>query len=252
MAFCGNCGSALGEGAPYCASCGAAQQPQQPADPGFAPPPPGPDAYSSPAEGGLPSSPPLWDFQRKLIPTGESIAKAFGENPTGIMKILAWIVRATFLDPRVARLAALDENGTRDALIAILLTALPGLLLGGLGIGALGVGFVRALVTTAVSTVVMLGIMVGILSALSRSLLGVRIPPGRLLRAIAYSEGANALSFVPVVGRLLGLWTIVSAAAAVREISGAETQKVAVFMVVGFVFGMVAAMAAVSILYFAI
>ena len=71
--------------------------------------------------------------------------------------------------------------------------------------------------------------MVGLLSALSQSLLGVRLSAGQLLRALAYSQGANMLSFVPGVGRLLSLWTIVSGVAAVREISGADTQKVADF-----------------------
>ena len=94
------------------------------------PPPPFPGGagartYTAPAGGALPASPPLWDFQQKLIPTGESIAKSFGEKPTGLMKTLAWIVRATFLDPRVARQAALDERGTNDALLAIVLTLPP-------------------------------------------------------------------------------------------------------------------------------
>jgi hypothetical protein len=165
------------------------------------------------------------------------------------MKTLAWIVRATFLDPRIARQAALDENGTNNALIAIVLTCLPGIVLGGLGAGSFGAGMLRSLVTTVVMTVVSLGIMVGILSALSQNLLGVKISTGRLLRALAYSQGANALSFVPSVGRLLGLWTIVSGVAAIREISGAETQKVAIFMVAGFVIGMVAVMIVAPILY---
>jgi len=38
------------------------------------------------------------------------------------------------------------------------------------------------------------------------------------------------------------LWTIVSGVAAVREISGADTQKVAIFMIVGAVAGVVVAM----------
>jgi hypothetical protein len=219
------------------------------------PPPPFPGAaggarnYSSAGGGALPPSPPLWDFQQKLIPTGESIAKSLGENPQGIMKTLAWIVRATFLDPRIARQAALDENGTNNALIAIVLTCLPGIVLGGLGVGSFGAGMLRSLVTTVVMTVVMMGIMVGILSALSQNLLGVKISTGRLLRALAYSQGANALSFVPGVGRLLGLWTIVSGVAAIREISGAETQKVGIFMVAGFVIGIVAVMIVSPILF---
>ena len=107
----------------------------------------------------------------------------------------------------------------------------------------------RSLVTTIVLTVVNLAIMVGVLSALSQNLLGVKLSGGRLLRALAYSQGANALGFVPGIGRLLSLWTIVSGVAAVREISAAETQKVAIFMVVGAVIAVVAAMVLSPILY---
>lgn len=219
------------------------------------PPPPGGGAYfggatySTGAAGGLPPSPPLWDFQQKLIPTGESLVSGLGPNPTGVMKILARIIRATFLDPRVARQAALDENGTAEAIGAIVLTVVPGIVLGWLGASSFGFGILNALISTVLMSVVSLGIMVGLLSALSLSLLGVKLSAGQLLRALAYSQGANMLSFVPGVGRLLGLWTIVSGVAAVREISGAETQKVAIFMIVGAVAGVVVAMVIGPIVY---
>ena len=53
----------------------------------------------------------MWGFHQTLVPTGESLAASLGSNPTGFMKILSRLIRATFLDPRVARQAALDENG---------------------------------------------------------------------------------------------------------------------------------------------
>jgi hypothetical protein len=197
----------------------------------------------------LPPSPPLWDFQQKLIPTGESIANSMGANPSGLMKILAWIVRATFLDPRIARQAALDENGTGAAIGAIALTVLPGILIGWLSVGSFGFGIVRMLVTTVLMSVVSLGVMVGLLSALSQNLLGTKLSAGQLLRAIAYCQGANMLSFVPGIGRLLQLWTIVTGVAAVREISGAETQKVAIFMIVGAVASVIVVMILSPILF---
>ncbi len=208
------------------------------------PPPPGSGfsqsgGYASGASGGLPPSPPLWDFQKSLIPTGESLANSLGANPTGIMQILAWIIRSTFLDPRIARMAALDQNGNGAAIGAIVLTALPGVLLGWLGYGGFGFGIVRALITTVVMSVVSLGIMIGLLSALSQNLLGVKLTAGQLLRALAYAQGANMLSFIPGIGRVISLWSIISGVAAVREISGAETQKVAIFMIVGAVAGVI-------------
>lgn len=218
------------------------------------PPPPGlglaaPGAASSGAAGGLPPSQPLWDFQQKLVPTGEAIANALGASPTGVMRILSWIIRATFLDPRIARQAALDENGTGAAIGAIAITALPGVLLTWLGMGSLGFGVLRILVSTVVMTILSVGVMVGVLSLLSQSLLGVKLSAGQLLRAIAYSQGANAIAFVPDIGRILQLWTVVSGIAAVREISGATTQKVAVLMIIGAVASVAAALVLAPTVY---
>ena len=282
-AFCGGCGAAIAVGLAQPSPAPGYQAPPPPPPPSFAPPPPpmpqgfapplppqgfappppfqgfapppppgfgytAPRTYA-PAAGGLPPSPPLWDFQQKLIPTGESIANSMGANPSGVMKILAWIVRATFLDPRIARQAALDENGTGAAIGAIALTVLPGILIGWLGAGSFGFGIVRALVTTVLMSVVSLGVMVGLLSALSQNLLGTKLSAGQLLRAIAYCQGANMLSFVPGIGRLLQLWTIVTGVAAVREISGAETQKVAIFMIVGAVASVIVVLVLSPILF---
>ncbi|MFH0998697.1 MAG: hypothetical protein V1844_24875 [Pseudomonadota bacterium] len=209
--------------------------------------PPPPDGNG--AAGGLPPSPSQWGFQQKLIPIGESLASGLGPNPTGAMKVLSLIIRATFLDPRVARQAALDENGTGEAILAILLTAVPGIVLGWLGASSFGFGILSAMISTVLMSLVSLGIMVGLLSALSLSLLGVKLAPGQLLRALSYSQGANMLSFVPSIGRLLALWTIVSGVAAVREISGGETQKVAIFMIVGAVAAVFASMFIGPVIY---
>ncbi|MGD9972028.1 MAG: hypothetical protein AB7S77_03110 [Desulfatirhabdiaceae bacterium] len=172
------------------------------------------------------------------------MAAGLGQNPTGVMKVLAFIIRATFLDPRVARQAALDESGNWEAILAIILTVAPGILLTSLGATSIGFGILNALITTVLMSLISLGIMVGLLSGLSLSLLGVKLSPGQLLRAIAYSQGANMLSFVPSFGRLLAMWTIVSGVAAVREISGGETRKVAIFMIVG---GVVVVLASIFI-----
>ena len=221
----------------------------------FGPPPPVSNAFGGGlsnlkgASGGLPPSPPLWGFQQKLIPIGESLASGLGPNPKGAMKVLSRIIRATFLDPSVARQAALDENGTGEAILAIVLTAVPGIVLGWLGASSIGFGILSAMISTVLMSLVSLGIMVGLLSALSLSLLGVKLGPGQLLRALAYSQGANVLSFVPSIGRLLALWTTVTGVAAVREISGGETQKVAIFMIVGAVAAVFASMFIGPVIY---
>jgi hypothetical protein len=198
------------------------------------------------SQGGLPPLPPLWAFQKPLVATGGSIANSFGANPNGVARIAAWIVRATLLDPQVARQAALNEHGNRHAIGAIALMTVPAILFVWLGAGALGL--VGALATTLVVSLASVGAMVGLLSALAPSMLGVQIPAGRLLRAIAYSQGANVVAFVPGIGPLLQLWSIVAGAAAVRAISGADTQRVAIFMVVGAVAWLVVAMVLTPVL----
>ena len=89
-------------------------------------PAPASSSYAAGASDGLPASPPLWDFQQKLVPTGESTAASLGNNPGGFMKILAWMIRSTFLDPRVAREAALDKTGNMAAVGAFAISMVPG------------------------------------------------------------------------------------------------------------------------------
>jgi hypothetical protein len=191
----------------------------------------------------------MWDFQKKLIPTGESIAGSLGANPTGIMRILAWMIRATFLDPRVARQAALDLKGNWNAIAAIALTAVPGILFSGLSTMSFGSGILKILIVTTGLSVVSTAATVYILSALSASMVGVKLDPGVLLRVMAYATGANMLGFLPGVGQLVRLWSIPATVAAVREITAAETQKVAIFMIVGALITVAAAMVLGPILY---
>jgi len=191
----------------------------------------------------------MWDFQKKLIPMGESMAGALGAKPTGVMRILAWMIRATFLDPRIARQAALDSKGNWNAIAAIALTAVPAILFGSLGTMSLGSGLVQALIVTTGLTVVSTAATVYILSALSVSMVGVKLDPGMLLRAMAYATGANMLGFLPGLGQLVRLWSIPATVAAVREITAAETQKVAIFMIVGAVITVAVAMVLGPILY---
>jgi hypothetical protein len=191
----------------------------------------------------------LWDFQKKLIPMGESVAASLGADPTGIMRILAWMIRATFLDPRIARQAALDSKGNWNAVTAIALTAVPAILFSGLSTMSFGSGLIKALIVTTGLTVVSTAATVYILSALSVSMVGVKLDPGVLLRAMAYATGANMLGFLPGLGQVVRLWSIPATVVAVRELTAAETQKVAIFMIVGAVITVAAEMVLGPILY---
>ena len=178
----------------------------------------------------------MWDFQRSLIPTGESIAASLGTDPSGVMKILAWMIRATFLDPRVARQAALDEGGNMAAIGAIAISMLPSwLYILALGSPVLLYGGFRyaALIASVIVGIIGLAAAIFILAALSQPMLNVKLSAGQLLRALAYAQGAGVLGFIPILGVLIGLWKIPASVAAVREISGAETSKAVIYMIAG-------------------
>jgi hypothetical protein len=177
----------------------------------------------------------MWDFQQKLIPAGESIAASLGSNPSGFMKMLAWMIRATFLDPRIARQAALDETGNMAAIGAFALSMVPAwlyLLLAGNPYLFNSI-YHAMIVSTVVISIAGMVATIFILALLSKSLLGVQLSAGQLMRALAYAQGAAVFGFIPVLGVVIRLWTIPTSVAAVREISGAETVKAVIFIVVG-------------------
>ncbi len=206
-----------------------------PASAPFAASGPAYNPYAASPSQELPASAPLWDFQQKLIPVGESVAAPLGSNPGGFMKILAWMIRATFLDPRIARQAALDKDGNLVAIGAFLIAMAPAwLYLILLGNPTLFTSFYHAMIiSTVLVSILGMAATILILAVLSKSLLGVSLSAGQLMRALAYAQGAAVFGFIPVLGTLIRLWTIPTSVAAVREISGAETVKVVIFIVVG-------------------
>ena len=233
MAFCANCGATLDEGAVFCGGCGTRQGGPAATPPPIVATPPQSSGYQA-YDGGLPPEPAMWDFQRSVIPLGEQLVSALGlQSATGFGAIIARILRGTFLSPRVAREAAQDEAGTGTALTALLFVNLPNLLVSLLTLGAaFRFGAFAAVVTLAVGIAAIIGSSF-ILSLLSKPILGVALSFGQLLRPLCYVQGANLLAFIPLVGILLGLWNLVAATAAVRSISGADTGKAIVFLLVG-------------------
>lgn len=234
MAFCANCGTSLDEGAVFCGNCGTRQGAQATSPPPpVAAPPPSSGGYQAGSEG-LPPEPPMWDFQRSLIPMGEQLVSALGlQSASGFGAIVARIIRGTFLSPSVAREAALDEAGTGSALTALLFVNLPNLLVSLLSLGAVfRFGAFAAVITLIVGILAIIGSSF-ILSLLSKPILGVALSFGQLLRPLCYVQGANLLGFIPIIGFLLGIWNLVAATAAVRSISGADTGKAIVFLLVG-------------------
>jgi hypothetical protein len=177
----------------------------------------------------------MWEFQQKLVPAGESIAASLGSEPSGFMKMLAWMIRSTFLDPRIARQAALDKSGNMAAIGAFALSMAPAwlyMLLAG-NPYLYNVFYHAMIISTVVVSIAGMVATIFVLALLSKSMLGVKLSAGQLMRALAYAQGAAVLGFIPILGAVIRLWTIPTSVAAVREISGADTVKAVIFILAG-------------------
>jgi hypothetical protein len=171
---------------------------------------------------------------------GDGIVGSLGLAKPGMpMGFLEMFVRGAFLDGRVYRQAALDANGNNGAILAL---AIP-FLASAVGSSLLGLAFTlgRAfgLYTLYAMTV---SFAIGILStvaalfvmaALSQSITGWKLAFGQIFRALAYAQSPGVFGIVPVIGWLLALWRLPTSLAAIREISGGDTGKAAILLIIG-------------------
>lgn len=179
------------------------------------------------------------NLQQKVLTQGDAIARSFGDQPTGVVKIVSWMVRATFLDARIGRMAAADVNGTGAAIAAVAITAAPGLLLGSLI--ASGLGFRMSFLAGFISTVIVMtatwGITLFVLSALAPKVVDAPLSFGTVLRVLAYAQTANVLISIPLLGNLIGpiarIWSIIATAVAIREVTRTRTEKAVIFAAIG-------------------
>lgn len=180
-------------------------------------------------------------MQQKVITQGDSIAAAFGHEPTGIVKVISWMVRATFLDTRVASAAANDVNGNLAAILALLITYLPGLVFTSLltALFTMRLGALLALFTGLAVIAVSLLVALLVMSALSVKILQVKLPAAVLLRTLAYAQTALIVGAIPLLGGFIGpvarIWSIAASAVAVREAASASAEKATIFVVIGVV-----------------
>ena len=208
-------------------------------------------SFQAPAAGGLPPSPPPWSWQPGVIAYGDKAAVSLGlSKPGAPMGMLEMMVRGAFLDPRVYRQAALDQNGNGAAATALGLTFLSAIL-GGYLIsfslpGFSSIGFIAASV---VLQVLSLTAAIGVMAALSQSIIGRKLEFWHLFRSLAYAQSPGVLSIVPVLGQLLNLWRLPTSVAAVREVSGAETGKSVILLIVGAVASTVVALVLSPLLF---
>ena len=178
----------------------------------------------------------LQGLHSKVLAQGDSIAQSFGAEPTGFVKIIAWMVRSTFLDKKVARAAAEDTAGNGAAIAALAIIAAPGIVFGMLFAG-FRMGLILGLVTTLVVTAVTLTITFFSLSMLSEKLVDIKMPIGTVLRVLAYPQTISVLGSIPILGSFIGpiarIWSIVASAEAVREVTGTKAEKAVIFAAIG-------------------
>ena len=72
---------------------------------------------------------------------------------------------------------------------------------------------------------------------------------GQFSRALSYAHSPAILGFLPVVGQIAPLWTLVTNTAAIRDVTGSDTLKAAILAFAGFAGGMLIARAVGPILY---
>ena len=246
--LCAACGSALSEEAAICSRCG------QPAPAAFTAGYDPNSAAKTLAMAGEPAclsnAAPIqvaqqggtaeiqqWNTLRgKVLAQGDSIAQSFGAEPTGFVRIIAWMVRATCLDRRVARAAAQDKGGNGAAIAALAIGSIPTIAFGALFNG-FRMGFLPALAVTLILTVVTFALMFFVLSMLSAGIVDAALSVDTLLRVLAYPQAILAFSAIPILGGFIGpvarIWSIVASAEAVREVSNARAEKAIIFAAIG-------------------
>jgi len=153
------------------------------------------------------------------------------------MGLLEMMIRGAFLDKAVYRRAAADANGNTNAIIAVIIPALAGLV-GSWLLTSHYLFLARGLTLLAVSAVIGLVALVAsiwLMAALSQAVVKRKLDFGQLFRGLAYAQSPGVLAIIPIVGPLLSLWRIVTSLFAVRDISGSDLVKSAVLLVIGLI-----------------
>ena len=219
--FCSTCGAATDPTERFCKSCGAPVE-------GFAPP----AAAAAASLSGTSS------FEATVSGYGDRVVGSLGLSHAGApMGLMEMMVRGAFLDKAVYRQAAADLNGNTNALIAIIIPALAGLV----GSWLLTSHYlflargITVLVISALIGLIALVASIWLMSALSQAVVQRKLDFGQLFRGLAYAQSPGVLAIIPVVGPVLSLWRIVTSLFAVREISGSDLVKSAVLLVIGLI-----------------
>jgi len=205
-------------------------------------PAPVPGVLSPPAAGApvgprveLPPSGEPWEFQKNLLPHADALAKTVNGvlAPTQAPgRIAERLVRGVLLDSRAFRQAAEDSAWTGEAGVALAVTSL-------IGCSALLASSPMIWIGAALIGLAGQGVAILACSVLSGPVLGVKLEPATALRTLACAAGAGALNFLPGVGQIIQIWTLICGVAALRAVTGAETAKAALLLILSGITGLV-------------
>lgn len=182
----------------------------------------------------LPAPVAPWGFQPGLAALGDGLVAALRLRTDDVLgRAVERMIRGALLDGRAYRAAAAEADGTPAALGALAAICFAS------AVGAL-ILFLRvpgpaALVVCGVLTVVqVVGFVLAVAAAAwaSGQLFQTPAAFGPLLRALAYAQSPRLLSALPLLGQFLGLWSLVSTTAAVREVTGIDTGRAVLLMLI--------------------
>ncbi|MFB3905603.1 MAG: hypothetical protein ACE15E_19320 [Acidobacteriota bacterium] len=192
---------------------------------------------SAAAASGLPPAPEPWEFQKKIAGLADSVLSSFikpGAAKGTVARVFERMVRGCLLDQESARAAAGDQSGTSEAWIVLAVIFAAGVL------GPYLVFFTVPGLSQLLMLVVMVGIQLlafaagaALVSSVLPSMAGVRLSFGQVFRSLAYAQSAGILGIITALAAVFGLWRIVASVAAVRAISGCDTGKAVVVLLIG-------------------
>lgn len=192
---------------------------------------------SSASLSGLPAAPEPWEFQKKTAAMADSVLSSFikpGAARGKVSRVFERMVRGCLLDQQSARAAAEDESGTSEAWIALVVVFAVGVL------GPYLVFFTLPSLSQLLMIAVTLGIQVvsfaagtALMSSILPSVAGVRLTFGQVFRALAYAQSVGALGIITALATVFGLWRIITSVAAIRAITGCDTGKAVVVLLIG-------------------
>jgi hypothetical protein len=163
--------------------------------------------------------------------------------------MLARMVRATLLDVsiyrQVAFTPALQSEAYKVAALVIAFSSFGYLIFSLLSGGLPSINF---LITTFVIQAIAWFARVGAVSLALSGWLKQPVEFNVLFRTMTYAQSPWALRFVPVVGQLVDLWTLVTGTAALRDVTGRTPLYALILTIVGYVGGSVAAAVATNLL----